>query len=217
MRNLRKFWISPQRQTFFFSALRACNVCNLMNSTQLGHANCLTVASATLLRLSLSDRHIVLLRSVHSETIRSRRRDVREFNDSNWSVFNQLRSTPGSDVVGKSLFVITNIYAPREGSLIGNLSRDACRSIRTCRRCGLRGHCLRVEVTYNSRPIYRLLISQNEIAWMSAALFVVWSCFIATSTRRREYCKCVSRAYRIPRMKEHNRNVCSALRKIRFQ
>lgn len=58
--------------------------------------------------------------------------------------------------------------ALREGSLIGSLSPDACGSIRTCRLCGLRGHCLRVEVTCNSRPIYRLFIPQNEIGRLDA-------------------------------------------------
>lgn len=125
---------------------------------------------------------------------------------------------PENGATGKSLFaVITNIYAPREGSLVGSLSLDACRSIRTCRLCGLRGHCLRVEVTCNSRPIYRLLILPNEIGRLDAryahGLFGPVLLRRAVMNIANVYCKRIE----FRDMDEHDRNVCSVLRKIRFQ
>lgn len=112
-------------------------------------------------------RSVTLHYSVHPETIRG---DAMHASLTTLIETHSIsRPTLESDATGKSFFaVITDIYAPREGSLIGSFSLDACGSIRTCRLCGLRGHCLRVEVTCNSRPIYRLFIPQNEIGRLDA-------------------------------------------------
>lgn len=132
-----------------------------MNSMQLGPANCVSLHRPLCLRLSLSVRHIALLNSFGDY---SERRDAREFNDFNWSALNQ--STDAWVRRGRKIFFRYN----HEGlcAARGVLSPDACRSIRTCRLCGLRGHCLRVEVTCNSRPIYRLFIPRNEIGRLDA-------------------------------------------------
>jgi len=153
---------------------------------------------------------VTLLRSVRSGTIRrDRRRDAREFNDFNWSAFNQ--STNARERRGRKISFCYNheSFMPREGSLVGSLFSDACRSIRTCRLCGLRGHRLRVEVTCNSRPIYRLLIPRNgdrPLGCMPRCTCVI-CCLIlfhcdSDASSRHEFCGCVSRAYRISRTNE---------------
>lgn len=187
-----------------------------MNSTQLGHANCLA-ASATLLRLSLSVRHIALLHSVRSKTIRGRRHEAHEFNDFNWSAFNQSTAWEWRD--WKISFRCNHKHLCAARGVLGQepLSLDACRSICTCRLCGLRGHCLRVEVTCNSRPIYRLLILPNEIGRLDAryahGLFGPVLLRRAVMNIANVYCERIE----FRDMDEHDRNVCSVLRKIWFQ
>lgn len=151
---------------FLFRKLIACihaTRYSNANLTQLRHV--INYLCCCTLRVSLS-----IYRTVHYWFIRrlfTTNTYAYMFNGFNWNAF---KRSIAPESRPKSLFYYNHERTLHERSLIESLSHDACRSIRTCQLCGSRGHCLRMEVTCNSRSIYRFLISRSEInRWIRVA------------------------------------------------